>query len=401
MKALSAVFRKGGKYLTVWLDYESGEAELEFTDSLPDRKIAPALIGETGVYMKIPPGTNAVPLTFGPAAGGLGQAGAFEILTYGERIVAIRPVYGYKRRRLEKVMLDRPIGESIAVLERTTGNFAMAYTYAFLKAIEANPDEDVWEVRKALLELERLYNHFNAIHKLAGAASQKVATMHFHALEEDVLRVFSRLTGHRYGFGLNLPGKVRVLEPGVIQRLGRIKAEFHSLTDELLESKIFIDRLHTTCRLTREDVIELDAVGIAARGSSVSRDVRAFDRFYSYEPVTYEDGDALARLMVRIEEVERSFEIIEGSDVRSVSSDPSLKDGLNLGLAEASHGDVLVLAELENERLRWIGLRGASRINYIAFAKGITGNIFTDFPFGLESFGLNFADADLWQGGED
>ncbi|WP_297090046.1 hypothetical protein [Thermococcus sp.] len=401
MKALSAVFRKGGKYLTVWLDYGSGKAELELTDSLPDRKIAPALVGETGPYMKIPPGTNAVPLTFGPAAGGLGQAGAFEILTYGERIVTIRPVYGYKRRGLEKAMLNRPVEESVAVLERAAGNFAMAYTYAFLKAIEANPDEDVWEVRKALLELERLYNHFNAIHKLAEAASQKVATMHFHALEEDVLRVFSRLTGHRYGFGSNLPGQVRIVEPEAIERLKRIKEEFRSLREELLESKIFIDRLHTTCRLTREDVIELDAVGIAARGSSVPRDVRTFDRFYSYKPVTCNDGDALARLMVRIREVEKSFEIIDGSEVRSVRSDPSLKDGLNLGLAEAPHGDVLVLAELEGGRLRWIGLRGASRINYIAFAKGITGNIFTDFPFGLESFGPNFADADLWQGGED
>ncbi|WP_297070213.1 hypothetical protein [Thermococcus sp.] len=401
MKALSAVFRKNGRYLTVWLDYKSGKAELEFTDSLPNRKIAPALIGETEPYMKIPPGTNAVPLTFGPAAGGLGQAGAFEILTYGERIVAIRPVYGYKRRGLEKAMLNRPIEESIAVLERAAGNFAMAYTYAFLRAIEANPDEEVWEVRKALLELERLYNHFNVIHKLAGAASQKVATMHFHALEEDILRILSRLLGHRYGFGANRPGEVRILNPEVLERLKAVKREFHTLEEELLKSKILIDRLHSTCRLTREDIIELDAVGIAARGSGVPRDVRVFDRVYSYGPITCNDGDALARMMVRMEEIGRAFEILESVDVKSVKSDPSLREGIHLGLAEAAHGDVLVLVEIKGKRPRWIGLRGASRVNYIAFARGITGNIFTDFPFGLESFGLNFADADLWQGGEE
>ncbi len=401
MKALSAVFRKNSRYLTVWLDYKSGKAELEFTDSLPDREITPALIGETEPYMRIPPGTNAVPLTFGPAAGGLGQAGAFEILTYGERIVAIRPVYGYKRRGLEKAMLNRPIEESIAVLERAAGNFAMAYTYAFLRAIEANPDEEVWEVRKVLLELERLYNHFNVIHKLAGAASQKVATMHFHALEEDVLRILSRLLGHRYGFGANRPGEVRILNLEVLGRLRAVKREFHTLEEELLESKILIDRLHNTCRLTREDIIELDAVGIAARGSGVPRDVRAFDRVYSYEPITCNDGDALARMMVRMEEIDRAFEIIESVDVKSVKSDPSLREGIHLGLAEAAHGDVLVLVEIKGKRPRWIGLRGASRVNYIAFARGITRNIFTDFPFGLESFGLNFADADLWQGGEE
>ena len=401
MMALSAVFRRNGNYLTVWLDYDTGEALIRKEERLPDRKIAPALVGETTPYIRIPPGSNAVPLTFGPAAGGLGQAGAFEILTYGERIVSIRPVYGYKRRGIEERLINRPLEKTIAVLERAVGNFALAYTYAFLRAVEANPDEDVWEVRKGLLEIERLYDHFNVIHKLAGDASQKVATMHFHWLEEETLRVLNRLTGHRYGFGANVPGGVRILDGRAVERLGKLKEEFRELREELLESKIFIDRLHNTCRLSREDVIELDAVGIAARGSGVPRDVRAFDRFYSYKPVTCEDGDALARLMVRMEEIERSFEIIEGIDFRALSSDPAVKEGLNLGLAEAPHGDVLTLVELRDGRVSWIGLRGASRINYVAFCRGITGNIFTDFPFGLHSFGLNFADADLWQGGEE
>ncbi|WP_456423202.1 NADH-quinone oxidoreductase subunit D-related protein [Thermococcus sp.] len=401
MMALSAVFKRNGKYLTVWLDYNTGKVRIEEAVKLPDRKIAPALIGETSPYITIPPGSNAVPLIFGPASGGLGQAGAFEILTYGERIVSIRPVYGYKRRNIEMRITGKPLNEALVVLERAAGNFSLAYTYAFLRAVEGNPDEDVWEVRKGLLEIERIYNHFNVIHKLAGDASQKVATMHFHWLEEETLRVLNRLTGHRYGFGANLPGGVRILDGSVVGRLENIKAEFFELREELLESKTFIDRLHNTCRLSKDDIIELDAVGIAARGSGVPRDVRTFDRFYSYRPITCEEGDALARLMVRMEEIERSFEIVDGIDFRTVCSDPSIREGLNLGLAEAAHGDVLVLVELRDGRVSWIGLRGASRINYIAFSRGITGNIFTDFSFGLHSFGLNFADADLWQGGEE
>lgn len=401
MRALSALFRRNGRFLMVWLDYESGKAELEESDVPPARKIARALIGDTGPYLTIPEGTNATVLKFGPAAGGLGQAGAFEMLTYGERIISIRPVYGYKRRGIEKSIAGRSVREALIPLERAAGNFSLAYTYAFLRAAEENPDERVWEVRKALLEIERLYNHFNAIHKLAAAASQKVAAMHFHVLEEEVLRLLGSLTGHRYGFGANAPGEVRIQKPEAVRRLGTIREDFRSLRDELLESKIFIDRLHGTCRLGREDVVELDAVGIAARGSGVPRDVRSFDRFYDYKPVTMEEGDALARLMVRMEEIEMSFEMIEGTDIRPVRTGAELRAGLNLGIAEAAHGDVLVLAEIEGGRVRWIGLRGASRVNYIAFCRGITGNIFTDFPFGLESFGLNFADAALWQGGEE
>jgi len=400
MKALSAVFKRDNGYITVWTDYASGKVEVREDDALPERKITGALIGDTSNYLKIPTGTNGVVLTFGPAAGGLGQAGAFEILTYGERIVSIRPVYDYKKRGIERFIAGRSVSEAVVPLERAAGNFAMAYSYAFLRAVEDNPDEDVWEVRKALLELERLYNHFNAIHKLAGAASQKVATMHFHALEEEVLRAFARLIGHRYGFGANLPGEVRILEPRALEKLRGLRKEFESLREELLMSKIFLDRLHNTCRLDEKDVLELDAVGIAARGSGIARDVRSFDRFYDYRPVTCEGGDALARFMVRLEEVERSFEIIESTDVRSVKSDPATKDGLALGMAEAAHGDVLTLVRLEDGVVRGIGLRGASRVNYVAFSRGITGNIFTDFPFGLESFGLNFADAALWQGGE-
>ncbi|WP_456453775.1 NADH-quinone oxidoreductase subunit D-related protein [Thermococcus sp.] len=401
MRVLSALFRRNDRFLAVWLDYESGKAELEESDVLPARKIARALIGDTKPYLTVPEGSNATVLRFGPAAGGLGQAGAFEMLTYGERIVSIRPLYGYKDRGIENSIAGRPVREAIIPLERAAGNFSMAYTYSFLRAAEENPDERVWEVRKALLEMERLYNHFNAIHKLAAAASQKVAAMHFHALEEEMLRVLGSLTGHRYGFGANTPGEVRIQKPEAVRRLRTIRDEFRSLRDELLESKIFIDRLHGTCRLSREDIIELDAVGIAARGSGVPRDVRSFDRFYEYEPVTMEEGDALARLMVRMEEIERSFEMIEGIDIRPVGTGVEIREGLNLGIAEAAHGDVLVLTDIEDGRIRWIGLRGASRLNYIAFCCGITGNIFTDFPFGLDSFGLNFADAALWQGGEE
>ena len=406
MDSLSAVFKRNNKYVTVRTDYNTGKNRIEEIDDVPTDKIAYALVGKTEGYLKIPKDSNADKLVFGPAAGGLAQAGAFEILTYGEKILSIRPIYGYKSKRIEKLMIGRNIGDALVFLERAAGNFSLSYTSALLKAIEGEIDDNVINNRRVLLELERLYNHFNVIHKLASDATQRVGAMHYHAMEEEILRIISKLTGHRYGFGANIPGGTRILDTDISkirQKLSLLEKEFLVLEDTLEDSKIFLDRLHGTCRIPEETAKEYDIVGAAARASGLKRDVRMFDSFYdNYKPVIEKNGDSLDRMLVRMDEIKNSFDIIKNSTIKPSShgTDISIRDDMYTGQVEAPHGDVLLVADIENGKVKWVGLRGASRINYIGFCIGITNNIFTDFSFGLDSFGLNFADADLWYGGD-
>ncbi len=406
--ALTAYFYKEDDHIYVWTDYSSGDTLFtcvktsEF-DVGAFRPIYYALSGEMDAY-KLECPDNVVKLHYGPLAAGLWEAGAFNVLSYGERILNVTPELGYKCRNIDKKIVGMNINDAIFLLERLCGTYSVAYSNAFCKALERGETPERAEyIRTIALELERIYNHFRVIQRLATAASQKVAASHFSALVEEVLRLNAKLFHHRYIFGLNVPGGVRRDIDIVLltKKLDEIEKEFNDLVDLLLNSRIFIDRVHNTAVLSKDDVLRLDAIGIAAKGSGVARDVRSFDPFYSDIPfkvvVCEKNGDSLARMIVRINEVRNSIEIIRhlADEIPHTSRRSEIKaDGFCYGRAEAPHGDVFVAVEVKDGIVKWAGIRSASLINYVAFAHAIRGDIFTDFPFAIESFGLSFADLD-------
>ena len=361
-----------------------------------DRPLFKALIGEfEGRRCQIE-------IHYGPISTGLWEAGAFKIYTYGERILGVIPDLGYKRRNMEERIVGKDLDTATIFVERVCGNFAVAYATAFCSSFEEDIPERARYIRTIALELERIYNHLRVIYRLANCASQKVAVSHLSALVEYVLRMNAKLFGHRFCFGLVIPGGVsRDLDVDyLLKRLEELREDFESLTNLLLSSRIFIDRLHRTAVLSRNDVIRLDTIGIPARASGVLRDVRCFDPFYSelgFEPKLADDGDALARMMVRVEEIRCSLEMIERMARELPDSElcwEQVADGFFLGRCEAPPGDVLIAVDVEDGVVKWIGMRPPSIVNYLAFSHAVVGNIFTDYPFALESFGLSFSDSD-------
>ena len=294
------------------------------------------------------------------------------------------------------------VKDALLLIERLCGTFSVAYSNAFCSAVEESIPARAEAIRIIALELERIYNHIHAIQRLTTAASQSVAAAQFSALEEDVLRLNAKLFRHRYSFGLNIPGGVRRdIDTEILpDKIKDIKIEFDKLVEQLITSKIFIDRLHNTAILNVEDIIRLDTIGIPARASGVGRDVRGFNSTYTDTPfrvAVEEDGDALARMMVRVAEIRNSVEIIkflaENLPQTELKTDVDAS-GFLYGRSEAPPGDVLTALEVKNGIIKWAGIRSPSTINYPAFAVAIEGNIFTDFSFGIESFGLSFADSD-------
>ena len=381
--------------MAVWTDYDSGKINVKKCDHV-DRPLFKALMGEfEGRRCQIE-------IHYGPISTGLWEAGAFRIYTYGERILGVIPDLGYKRRKMEERIVGKDLDTATIFVERICGNFAISYATAFCSSFEDEIPERAMYIRAVALELERIYNHLRVMYRLANCASQKVAVSHLSALVEDILRLNAKLFGHRFCFGLIVPGGVsRDLNAEyLLRRLKELEKEFEGITDLLLSSRIFIDRLHRTAVLDKKDVVELDTIGVPARASGVSRDVRAFDPFYSelgFEPKLAEDGDALARMMVRVEEIRSSIKMIEEISKSLPDSELSWEQDANgffFGRSEAPPGDVLIAVDVEDGIVKWIGIRPPSIVNYLAFSRAVVGNIFTDYPFALESFGLSFSDSD-------
>ena len=76
-------------------------------------------------------------------------------------------------------------------------------------------------------------------------------------------------------------------------------------------------RLKGVGKLTMEEALELGCIGPMARASGILTDIRAAEKDSVYgqlhfQPVIETDGDCYARARVRLREVLRSVEIIEG-----------------------------------------------------------------------------------------
>ncbi|MEM0117881.1 MAG: hypothetical protein QXV32_05500 [Conexivisphaerales archaeon] len=353
---------------------------------------------------------------YGPVSWGIQESGKFILDTYGEKILNTIPVLGYKTRRIEKMLLGHTVEDSTLLIEREVGNFSASYSTCFLTAaeqllgVEVEPYID-W-VRAVAIEMERIYNHLHVFGRLAEAASQNVAVNLINSLKERCLRLNSKYFFHRYFFGFNRLADVRVDLQGkarseLIKQIQSICREAASLTEYFLSSRMFLDRMQETGKLPREVAYTLGAVGPTARGSGIQLDDRLTFPFGPYNeifvPIETEKGcDALARLLVRLNEIQSSQVVLQELLDRMPSRGTGKKifgerktEAVALSRIESPSGDLVHVLKLDADgRISFIHIRPPSLINFIPFAISMTDNLFTDFQFNYESFGLSFADSD-------
>ena len=426
---LSTIFEAGGKSYAIFTDSEKNKTILSDVPSqlgeeagmlLRAQGAAPGLQLNLDTSVRVE-GYGVFIFPYGPVTSGISEAGGFKFVTYGERIVKVIPAVNFKKRGVEQAAVGLKPSDALNIIERSSGNFSASYSTCFATAVEDALGLDVpkaakW-TRAVAIELERIYNHLHIFSREAEAASQNVATYQTSALKERVLRLNAKYFGHRYLFGLNEIGGVKdnILSTKDRRRelyasVRSITEEFRQLVDYFLSSRIFLDRLQGTARLKREDALVMGAVGPSARGSGIYCDDRVAFPIEPYEDIyvnveTNVGTDAMARIMVRIQEVATSAIVIEQlldkmpsdgmrSDKQSIHP-LSSNSVFSLCRIESPSGDLVQVVELdEHERIKTLHIRPASLANWLPFAKSLEGNVFTDFQFAFDSFGLSYADSD-------
>lgn len=352
---------------------------------------------------------------YGPISMGVPESGKFEVRTYGEKVVSLSPLAGFKSRRIGRAVVGMTVPDAALRIERLAGNFSAAHVAAFLAAVEsaqgaAVPSTELW-VRALAQEMQRMYNHLHVVARVAEAASQNVGAAQSHALAEEVLRLQGSVFGHRWLFGALLPGGPRRrLDPtdrsDLGRALGRLSERFEGLWELFLGSRTFVDRIQSTCIVPRDIAVDWGGVGPTLRACGVPWDDRLrvpsppyTDLFLDLPHET--DGDALARLLVRAHEVRASVLLLEQMLDRwpsSTATEPppntSVAPGRGVSRIESPSGDLVYDVQLANERIVALGSRTPSQANFPLFALGLKGGVFTDFHFAWESFGLVFAEVD-------
>jgi formate hydrogenlyase subunit 5 len=357
-------------------------------------------------------GAGLFTIPHGPVRSGVLESIEYLVETPGEDIPHLNMRVFYKHRGVEKRFEGMAAAGGVLLAERTEGVASVAHALAYCHALERIASAAVpWPaalVRVLHAELERLANHLDVAVRLADAAGLAVATARFGVHKERVMRLVGRMCGSRFGRGVVIPGGVSAV-PAVSRReflaeISRLEKTISSDVQELMGTSSFLDRLRRTGPLRAERAREHGALGPVGKGSGFSDDARLVRPYDAYpalglgEPGHHTDGDALARLRVRWDEVRQSFHLIrqaadelgEGAG-RPLQVECPVGEGRALGWAEAPPGEVLYDVRVEDGHVTRCAIRSASYHNLVLFHEVFAGDILTDFPFIEASFGLSVA----------
>ncbi|MEM3852576.1 MAG: hypothetical protein QXP70_06205, partial [Methanomassiliicoccales archaeon] len=335
---------------------------------------------------------------YGPSTGGMIEAMGVDFLTPGELIKDVHLEPEHKLRHLQ--ILGRPVEDAILVVERINAFHAAANSIAFASAVE---DAVGIEITKGVmlsrilgLELERIRSHLYVIERLCQAAGFGVPAHQLSYLRERMSRVISAACGHRYFFNSVRYGNSHIEKDKVVPEVRGVAAEFERIYRDLMESRLFINRLINNGRISYDKL-----VGPAARASGHAYDARADSQVLDYSgmsftPVVRSNADALARMQVRAEEILQSADIIEEAAKRAVVAHPETEcrgSGEGAARVESPQGDLFYFVKVEDSKISGIAMVSPSKSNMWAFSESMKGNVFTDFHFNWESFGIWICEA--------
>jgi formate hydrogenlyase subunit 5 len=364
---------------------------------------------DPGVLPRHVAGPGLFTIPHGPVRSGVVESIEYLVETPGEDIPHLNMRVFYKHRGISKRFEGLPPGDGVLLAERTEGIASVAHALAYCQAIERMAGTQVpWTaalVRTLHAELERLACHLDVIVRLADGAGLAVATARFGWHKELVLRLVGQASGSRFGRGVVVPGGVAA-SPDPAQLLAAVGALDEQIAADirlLMGTASFLDRLRRTGPLAPERAAEHGALGPVGRASGAGNDARLDRPYAAYGslPVAVssrQDGDALARLEVRVDEIANSFRLLRqvadelagaaGGPLRSACEPDA---GRAVGWAEAPQGEVLYEVRVTGGLITRCRSRSASFHNLVLMHELFTGDILTDFPFIEASLGLSVA----------
>jgi Ni,Fe-hydrogenase III large subunit len=367
-------------------------------------------LGHRGAERLSGPGVFVFP--YGPVRSGVFETAQFLVQTGGEDVAYCAQRLFFKRRGAERRICEVPLELAVLVAERVSGTSSVAHALAFSHAVEALAQAEVppraEAIRRIVAELERLHNHLEVTVRECEDASLSVAQAQFAALKERLHRLAATVVGNRYLRGVIVPGGTRIdFDTTEIDLIGATmrdwEHDWRRILGVLLRTDSFLDRLVSAGPLSERDARDFACVGPVARGSGIDLDARRdepYDGYGAFAIARHSDGDAMARMEVRFQEVAASLELIRTAlaslaygTVRAELGPFRLEAAL--GAAESARGETLYWLEAGGvDTLRFCKLRAASFVNYGIFNRVFDAQVLTDFSFIEHSLGLSPAGCD-------
>ncbi len=262
----------------------------------------------------------------------------------GERVVRLKPVFGYLHRNHEKIAEHGAYLSAIPYTDRLDYLCSMTNNWGYVLAVEklagiAVPERAEY-IRVIVAELTRFQNHAGLVgFLLQDMGASGTPLMYAFREREKVLDLFESLSGARMMCNYMRFGGVRVdcsaawltETRQLVGRLPGFVDEFESL---LRANEILMARTQGTGVLPRELAVNAGVTGPMLRASGVNYDVRKVDKYGIYDRFSFrvplgEHGDVYDRYMMRILEMRESVKILEQA-LRDIPAGPIMDPKVRL-----------------------------------------------------------------------
>ncbi len=354
----------------------------------------------------------------GPIHAGVIEPGHFRFICNGEQILHLEIQLGYQHRGIESLFLSKTrLSERVQIAESIAGDNVVAHTLAFAAAWESlcgyKPSPMLESARTVALELERIAIHTGDLSAACADIAYQIGSAVFGRLRTPVINFMQEWCGNRLAKGLIRPGTDQYpFTPELAQRLAevllRFEPEFIEMNTELFKMPSALSRFERTGTVSLANTTAIGSVGLAARASGLSRDIRSSHPYAGYhtlkhEPIVKRHGDVYSRLQVRKQEVPQSIgyvrELLKSMETsQTVATPPGTPapGSLVVSLVEGWRGEICHCAVTDaGGELLIYKVKDPSFHNWMALAMAVRNNEISDFPICNKSFNLSYCGHDL------
>src|SRR5882672_1861449 len=281
-------------------------------------------------------GSGLLEVSMGPQHPSTHGVFRMDVVLDGERVLKLKPVFGYLHRNHEKIgesttyLASMPYTDRLDYFCSLTNNWAYALSVEKLAGLHV--PERAEYIRVITAELTRLQNHASLVgFLLQDMGALGTPLMYAFREREKILDLFESLTGARMMCNYMRFGGCRVdLPAGWLEEAKQVVANFPRFVDEyerlISGNEILMARTQGVGVVSKELTINTGVTGPLLRAAGVNYDIRKVDKYGIYDRFQFrvplgEHNDVYDRYMIRVLEMRESVKILEQA-LRDIPTGP-------------------------------------------------------------------------------
>jgi Ni,Fe-hydrogenase III large subunit len=354
----------------------------------------------------------------GPIHAGIIEPGHFRFICNGEQILHLEIQLGYQHRGIERLFpMKTGLLQRVTLAENIAGDTVVGHSTAFANVWESLcgfvPSEALQAERAIALEHERMAVHTGDLSAICADIAYQLGSSVFGRLRTPLINYFQSWCGNRFAKSLIRPGMTNFpltddLRALWNETIASWEPDFVEMYDELSDLPSALARMERTGTLRKEDAMAIGMVGMAARASGMTRDIRmshptGWFRNTVHIPVIKNHGDVFSRTQIRKAEAMQSAGYIRAAldalpyapRSEQVIGAP-VPDSFAVSLVEGWRGEICHTAITgSNGELAHYKIKDPSFHNWLGLSLAVRKNEISDFPVCNKSFNLSYCGHDL------